>query len=87
MNELVTQMGPAATTLVALVAGLVQQLKRIPAVNKWQEMFPVYQVASYGLGIAGAFTLGLSNPIFAGVLVGLAANGAYDAVKKIEGKT
>jgi len=73
MEELTTQLGPAATTLIAVVAGLVQQLKRIPAVATFQEKFPVYQTAALALGILGAHAIALSNPVFAGVMIGLAA--------------
>jgi uncharacterized membrane protein len=79
-------MGPVATTLIALVAGLVQQLKRVPAVASLQEKFPVYQVSALGIGIALAHLFALSNPIVAGVFIGLSASGAYDVVSGVKEK-
>lgn len=73
-------MGPAATTLIAIVASVVQQLKRLPAIVSLQEKFPAYQVASLALGVAGAYLMALPNPIVAGILIGLSASGAYDIV-------
>jgi hypothetical protein len=80
MENLGVEMGPIATTLIALVAGLVQQIKRVPAIASLQEKFPVYQVSALGLGIAAAHLFALSNPIVAGVFIGLSACGAYDIV-------
>ena len=85
MENLLTEIGPAATTLVGVVAMLVQQLKRFPFILAMKDKAPIFSIASLAFGIGGAHLLGLANPIFAGVIVGLAAGGAFDTVKKING--
>lgn len=84
MEQLLTQFGAGAATLVAIVGGIVQQLKRFPAIVIMQKKYPVYQAASLALGIAGAYQFVLPNPIFAGIMIGLASCGAFDMVKKVE---
>lgn len=83
MEQLITQLGPSAAGLIAVVPLLVQQLKKLPVVVGLQKRgYPAYELLSLALGIAGAFAFGLPNPLFAGAIVGLAASGAYDNVKK-----
>ena len=82
MDNLTTQLGPAGMILIPLVAGLVQQLKRVPGIVKLQEKFPVYLTAALGFGIGAAYLMGLTNPAVAGVIIALSACGAYEAVKK-----
>lgn len=82
MEDLITELGPQAATLVGIVAALVQQLKRIPWIVGLQEKFPVYQVASLAFGIYGAYLFSIVNPVYAGALIGLASSGAFDIVKK-----
>lgn len=84
MEELTTQFGAGAAMLVGLIAGIVQQFKRSPAIEKLQEKFPVYQILSLGLGVLGAMQFALPNPIFAGLFIGAASMGAFDTVKKVK---
>jgi hypothetical protein len=51
-------------------------------VVKLQDSFPVYEVASIALGVAGAYALGIPVPIVNGVVAGFAAGKGYDFVKE-----
>jgi len=83
MEKLLTELGPSAAGLIAVVPLLVQQFKKWPVIVRLQDRgYPAYELLSLALGIGGAFALALPSPIFAGLIVGLAASGAYDNVKK-----
>ena len=84
-TELTTELGPQALALVAVIAVLVQQLKRIPYVVSLKEKLPIFVICSMALGIAAAHYQGIVNPIVAGIVMGLMASGAYSAAKNNSG--
>jgi len=83
MDTLVKQIGESGGILVLLIPSLIQIFKRIPFVVKLDAGgFPVYELLSLGLGIGGAFVLGIPNAVIAGIVTGLAAGKGYDIVKE-----
>jgi len=42
---------------------------------------PIFELLSLGIGIGGAFALGLPAPIVTGIVAGLAAGKGYDFAK------
>jgi len=81
MEELIKQMGNSAGVLLMLIPPIVQIVKKIPQVVELQKTIPVYEILSIGLGIAGAFALGIPTPLISGIVAGLAAGKGYDIVK------
>lgn len=78
MDELLQQIGQSGGVLVLLIPPIVQILKRIPLVVNLNKNAPVYELLSLGLGVAGAFALGLPNALITGIVAGLAAGKGYD---------
>jgi len=81
MEELIKQMGQSGGVLLILIPSIVQVFKRIPQVVELQKTMPVYELLSIGIGIAGAFALGIPTPLISGIVAGLAAGKGYDIVK------
>jgi len=78
MEELITQFGPKALSLLAIVPLLVQRLKKLPILVKLQgQGYPAFETTAISLGIIGAFAMSLANPIVVGVVAGLAGIGTY----------
>lgn len=81
MEETLTQISESGGILVVLIPSIVQIFKKVPFLVDMQKTIPIYQMLSIGLGVAGAFSLGLSAPIITGIVAGLAAGKAFDIVK------
>jgi len=81
MEELITQVGTSGGILVVLIPSIIQIFKKVPFLVELQKTFPIYQILSVGLGIGGAFSLGLATPVITGLIAGLAASKGYDIVK------
>lgn len=65
--------------VVAVVAAVLQLLKRIPALAVLTAWLPL---VSLGLGVGGAFLWGVTDPLPTGILIGLVASGGYDVLKR-----
>lgn len=65
-----------------ITAAIVQALKGFKAFKDVKDMTPLI---SMGVGVGLAYALAMSNPIAAGLMIGLMASGGYDALK-IPGK-
>jgi len=81
MEELINQVGTSGGILVVLIPSIIQIFKKVPFLVALQKTFPIYQILSIGLGIGGAFSLGLATPVITGLIVGMAAGKGYDIVK------
>jgi hypothetical protein len=81
MDEIVTTLGKTGAGLVVVIPLLVQLLKRFPVVVRLQaEEYPIYELASIAVGVGLAWATGLPNPIFSGIVSGLAAGKGYDLI-------
>jgi hypothetical protein len=86
MEELMTELGPKAIGLVALVPLIVSRLKKMPLLTGLQKKgYPAYEAVSVLLGIGSTFATGLANPVVAGILIGLAGIGGRQ-ISKIKEK-
>jgi len=81
MEDLITKIGQSGSQLVVIIPVLIQVFKKIPFLADLQKEIPIYQILAIGLGVAGAYSLGLSTPIITGIIVGLASGKGYDIVK------
>lgn len=76
-----TELSAEAMVLVGVIGVLVQQLKLVPIIVRLKAHFPVFIVAAMLLGVVAAYQQGITNPIIAGIMMGLMAGGAYSVVK------
>ena len=77
-DSLTVQLTPAAMLLIPMVAGIVQILKRIKAVEKIKGWLPF---VSMGIALGLGYLQQVDNPVMTALIVGLVASGGYDAIK------
>ena len=83
LTPLINSAAESGGQLLLLVPPLIQILKKVPWLVKLQKnKVPVWQLASLGLSVGGAFLLGLPAPLMTGIIAGLASGKAYDMVAK-----
>ena len=77
MNGTIT-LTPAMLALVPIVTMIMQMLK---------QMKPYYRIKAYtpiitcGISVGLAFAVSISNPIVAGIIIGVTASAGYDQFK------
>ena len=82
LTPLIESAAASGGILLVVVPALVQILKKVPLLTKLQDNnVPVWQLASLGLAIGGAYALGLPTPLITGIMAGLASGKGYDFVK------
>lgn len=79
---------PEMLAVVPVIAILLQLLKSVPAIAKYSAWLPLVSVA---IGIAWSLAMkmgaGYGPQVITGVIVGVAAAGSYDVVKKLGNTT
>lgn len=79
MNDTIT-LTPAMLALVPTVAMILQILKKIPIYEKIKSYTPLI---ACGIGITAAYATALTNPIVAGILIGVSASAGYSQFKEV----
>lgn len=77
-TDLTFEMTPQILALIPIVAAILQVLKRIEPIQAVKQWLPFIAI---GLAIGLAFMMKVPDPIMPGIVAGLMAGGAYDALK------